>query len=265
MNTKRRHWQTLSVAALLVAAGLMSPARPAAAATFGTRCQDTFENDWQKPLPYAWDRCGGFNDTLDDTDTKLFYFNLKTNGLGFTTNDGVVGNGGVDTVDLFYVSTHGSVTNTDARLVFWNQDKRALSSGWRFGDNARGARIFSQYACETLAQDSFNFERWKKAFRGGLLLATGSHDKVYDGWTTNETGADYAAYLQAGKSVKWAWFDGNGDWWAAQDVAVEASSTGSVSECLSRLNGITWQNMFTFSRLRDNNMNRLCAAWIEDN
>ena len=42
-------------------------------------------------------------------------------------------------------------------------------------------------------------------FRGGLRMALGSQDKLYDGVTTNECGEDFADNLQDGDSIKWAW------------------------------------------------------------
>ncbi len=237
------------------------------AGQFGTRCQESFQNNWQVTLPSMYERCGGFNDELNDTDTQLFYYDLTGTGSGFTFNDGSVGAGGVDAVDLFYVSTHGGAksSTTSARLVLWAQNQRTFSSSWRFGDNADGVRIFSQYACETLWIDNSSYNRWDQVFKGGVQLVTGSHDKVYDGLTTDEVGEDYADDLQDGKSVKWAWFDGNSDWYADQDVAIYASSSGSLDTCVSRLNGMTWQNVASYARYRDGNMNRICASWISDN
>ncbi|MGH7860425.1 MAG: DUF6345 domain-containing protein, partial [Candidatus Binatia bacterium] len=82
------------------------------------------------------------------------------------------------------------------------------SVNWRFGDNARQVKILSQYACETLWIDGFAYDRWDEVFKGGLYLATGSHDKVYASYYTDDIGEDYADNLQGGTSVKWSWFDG---------------------------------------------------------
>jgi hypothetical protein len=97
-----------------------------------------------------------------------------------------------------------------------------------------------------------------------LYLVTGSHDVLYDGWLTDDTGEDYADNLTHGKTVKWAWFDGNWDWWADQDVAIYASSSGSLDECRNRRDTMTGQNINGFPRFRDASMKRICAAWITD-
>ena len=261
-----RKWRVRGLWIALLASAIL-PAVSSEAGTFGTRGQKEFQNGWQATLSYAWDRCDGFNSELDDSDTEKFYFNLQGTGSGFTLNDGIVDSGGVDSVDLFYVTTHGGAksSTTDARLALWGEQMLTFSSNWRFGDNSRKVKIFSQYACETLFIDDFSFARWAPAFKGGLFIATGSHDKVYDGWTTAETGEDYADDLQHGKSVKWAWLDGNSDWWEDQDVAVYASSSGPLSECKTRRDSMTWQNIGGFTRFRDGSMNRICASWISDN
>ena len=259
----------------LIATAFLALQGGAQAGTFGTRCQGNFNNSWQNTLPYAYNRCEGFNNELDDYDTKKFYFNLSGAATGFSWNDGVINSGGVDSVDLFYVSTHGGVDNVRFFYALKEQNSFAcsrLSGGncvpgwdWRYGDNTRKVKIYSQYSCATLAIDDFSWARWNQPFKGGLYLATGSQDKVYDGYTTDETGEDYADDLQDGKSVKWAWFDGNGDWYFDQDVAIYASSSGPLSECQNRRDGMTWQNVIQFPRLRDGDMNRLCASWIWNN
>jgi hypothetical protein len=233
------------------------------AGTFGTRCQRTYQNGWLPTLDYMYDRCDGFNNRMADNNTQTFYFSLN-NGAGFDGSDGSTAAGGVDTVDIFYVGTHGGANATDARLALKPVQTRTFSSTWRFGDNSRPISILSQYACKTLTIDSNAFARWVNAFKGGLYLATGSHDKVYDGWTTDETGEDYADNLTHGMTVKWAWFDGNQDWYQDQDVAIYASSSGPLDECLNRLNSMTGQNINSFPRFRNGKMNRICASWITD-
>jgi uncharacterized protein DUF6345 len=249
-------WAVLALGGLV-----MMPA--AEAGEFGTRCQRTYENGWLPTLDYQYDRCAGFNDRMDDNNTKLFYFQLNGGG-GFTFSDGSVPAGGVDTVDIFYVATHGDVTNADARLALKPQNTFSLSSNWRFGDNSNQIAIFSQYVCATLQIDSKAFGRWVNPFKGGLYLATGSHGVVYDGWPTDDTGEDYADNLTHGMTVKWAWFDGNWDGYADQDVAIYASSSGPLGECSLRRDFMTGQNINSFPRFRDGSMNRICAAWITD-
>jgi hypothetical protein len=98
-------------------------------------------------------------------------------------------------------------------------------------------------------------------FRGGLRYALGSHDKLYDGTTTNETGEDFADNLQKGYSILYAWKDANSDWWVDNDVTVVATGANGP-DCWARRDFMTWQNFGSFPRLRDNQIGWWChAAW----
>lgn len=255
----------LRVAALLLCAAAM-PAVSHAAARFGTRCQSDYQNGWRDTLPYMWNRCAGFNDELDDTDIKVFYWNLHGGKPWFSWCD-ACGGGGVDDVKLFYVGTHGGATNdTNARLVMWEQNTRALSNtdSWRFGNDGFKAAFLAQYACETMTNtDGMLWTRWNGALKGGLQMVLGSHIKFWDSTTTDECGEDFADGLQKGKTVKWAWLDGNSDWWEDQAIAVVASGDTSTDQCHSRKDGITWQNYPDFGRLRDDHVNWWCRSRID--
>jgi hypothetical protein len=248
--------------AAVAAASLGGPAA-ARAGQFGTRCQEKFDSNWKPTLSHAYERCAGFNDRMDDHNTGLFYFQLNSNG-GFTSSDGSAGQGGVDAVDVFYVCTHGGVNSTDARLALRPVNTRSLSSTWRFGDNSDQVAILSHHACKTMAVDDNSYARWDNVFKGGLYLATGSQGTLIDAWETDDAGYDYADNLTHGVTVKWAWFDGNWDWWYDQDLALKASSSGALASCQSRRDTMTGQNIGTFTRLRDGQMNRICSAWIDN-
>lgn len=234
-------------------------------APFGTRCQADYESGWQGTLPYMWERCGWFNDELNDTDNQVFYWNLDGAQGWFAWCD-ACGGGGPDDVRLFYVGTHGSATTVNARLVMWNNGVRArsVSDGWRYGDNGHGLAFLAQYACATLSNAGSGYSaRWTDTFAGGLYMALGSHNKLWDGITTNETGEDFADGLQKGKSVKWAWFDGNSDWATDQAIAVLASGSTSAEECRGRRDAFTWQKHLGFARLRDGDFGWLCRSKID--
>ncbi len=258
---------------LVISAAILigAPVASEAVARFGTRCQADYQNGWQDTLPYMWNRCGWFNNELDDTDTKVFYFNLHGAESRFSTCDSC--GTGADDVHLYYVGTHGGGWANDAVLAMWDQNALAESNNdhWRYGDENSQLAFFSQYACETLRLDGKTIQRWVNTFRGGLIMATGSHDKLYDGITTDETGEDFADGLQKSKTVKWAWFDGNSDWWEDQDVAVLASgsvNTGahnSEADCNYRRDHVKWQNFGGYARWRDGQIGWMCWSWITDN
>ena len=269
MNTPRTG--SVAIRSLLLVVSLAAPA--AAQARFGAYCQADFQNGWRETVPYVWNRCGWFMDELDDTDTRAFYWNLHGARPFFSSCDTC--GGGADTVRLLYVNTHGGAKgDTNARLTMWEQNVRALSNtdGWRYGDGGPPLGFLSLYACETLNNDDGNiWGRWGGTFRGGLIMARGSHDILNDGVTTDETGEDFADGLQKGKSAKWAWFDGNGDWDADQDVKVMAtgsSATGAhdaSADCAFRRDTVTWQNAHQYARWRDAAAEWWCTSQIEDN
>jgi len=237
--------------------GVMAP--PAAASSFGTGCQQDFQNEWQSNLSYVWARCAGLNNRLDDTDSKAFYFNLH-NAKWWWENAGDQLT--LDTVDLFYASSHGGGWSDKSVWAMWDQNMLADSSQMRLGDEATGLSIFATYACETMKfNDGMLWTRMGPLFRGGLRYAAGSHDLLYDAWTTDETGEDFAGELQSGKSIKYSWKDGNGDWYVDNDVTVMA--TGATSDdCVNRRDNMTWQNFNVFPRLRDGQNAWLCrSSW----
>lgn len=227
----------------------------AQAARFGTACQESFENNWQTKGTHVWERCSGFNNELDDTDTKVFYYNLHNADWWWHT-DGDQGT--LDNVSLFYANTHGGITTTgnNSFWTMWDEDMNVWSSSMRLGDESYGTSIFSTYACNTLKFDDGKlWTRMGSIFRGGLRYATGSHDKVYGGYTTDEVGEDYADNLQKGRTIRYAWKDANSDWATNQDLAVMATGA-SATDCASRRDNMKWQNFGSYPRLRDGQ-----AAW----
>lgn len=269
MDRRRKYSPTVFVAVLLAAALWFGATDVHSAAHFGTLCQADYQNDWRTCLPYSWNRCGWFNEELDESDIFDFYWNLHGARSAYSTCDDCAGFG-ADSVALLYTNTHGgAIDSADARLAMWNQNIRARSvtDNWRLGNESVRLSIMANYACETLAAGDSSgqmIDRWRNTFRGGMRMALGSHDKLYDGPTTDEVGEDFADNLQDGDTIKWAWFDGNGDWWCDQDVKVLATGTGE-SNCGTRRNTMRWQNFGSFPRLRDGNVNWFCTSKISNN
>ena len=261
---ERKNKPRWPAAMALVAAGVLLVAAPAstrAAARFGTGCQRSYENGWQVTLSHTWKRCGWFNNELDDTDFKIFYYNLDGGEWWWEGGGDQLT---LDNVHLFYSSTHGGGWSTRSVWAMWNDGSLASSTDMRLGNESYGLSIFSTYSCETLKfNDGKMWTRMGPIFRGGLRYATGSHDKLYDSITTDEVGEDYADNLQKGKTIKYAWKDGNSDWWEDQDVTVMATGTSS-SNCASRRDNMKWQNFGSYSRLRDSQIAYYCY-WYWDN
>lgn len=240
-----------------------------AQARFGCLCAANYQNGWQNALPYSWNRCGWFVDELDSTDIRSFYWSLNGAESFYSSCDHCAGVG-AETVSLLYTNTHGGALNSgDAFLAMWNQNAWAQTNtdNWRLGNESTGLSILALYACETLTNADSSaslINRWRNTFRGGLRMVLGSHDKLYDGETTDEVGEDFADDLQDGKTIKWAWFDGNGDWHADQDVKVTATGA-TESDCIFRRDAMMWQNFGAFPRLRDSQVAWFCSSKIDNN
>lgn len=220
----------------------------ASASRFGTMCQEEYQNGWIQQLYWTWERCSMFNNELDDTDTKAFYYNLH-GGKPYWENTS--DQNALDTVDLLYASTHGGAWASYSVWTMWDENKRAVSSMMRLGDESIGLSILSTYACETLKySDGKLWTRMGPIFRGGLRIATGSYDLLYDFESTDEVGEDYADDLQAGYSIKSAWRYSNSDWLINNKLAVMATGV-NATDCNNRLDGMTWQNFRSYPRLKD--------------
>lgn len=232
-----------------------------AAARFGTGCQSDYENNWRDELPHVWKRCGWFNNELDDTDTKVFYYNLHDAKWWWETGGDQLT---LDNVNLFYASTHGGGWSDRSVWTMWNKNTRADSTQMRLGDESYGLSILATYACETLKfNDGKMWTRMGAIFRGGLRIALGSHDKLYDSITTDETGEDFADNLQKKHTIQYAWKDANSDWATSQDVAVMATGNSAAS-CASRRDNMTWQNYTSYGRLRDGAITYYCYRYWSD-
>lgn len=233
-----------------------------ARARFGTMCQSDFQNGWCNTLPNVWNHCASFNNELDDTDTKVFYYNLH--GAKWTWEQGGDSNF-LDGVNLFYANTHGGGWSDKSVWAMWNDGVTADSIKMRLGDNNFGLSILATYACETLKfDDGKMWTRMGPIFRGGLRIAVGSHDKVYDSTTTDEVGEDFADNLQGSNTIKYSWKDAVSDWYVDNDATI--MSTGKdKADCENRRDNMKWQNYSSgYPRLRDNQIGWYCY-WYWNN
>ena len=256
-STPRRHLvQPLMWLGFFVV--LLCASQLANAGRFGTECQRDYQNGWRATLDHSWERCSWFNDELNDTDTQVYYYDLHgAKPWWENTNE-------LDQVNLVYVNTHGGGWSDKSVWSMWDSFTRADSLAMRLGDQSYGASIFSTYACETLKfNDGKQWTRMGNIFRGGLRIATGSHDKVYDSVTTNEVGEDYADNLQKQLTIKYAWKDGNSDWYVDQDITVMATGTNQ-SSCHARRDNMKWQNFTSYSRLRDGQIGWYCYTYWDN-
>jgi Family of unknown function (DUF6345) len=259
-----RETMRLACAAGATALALCAGTAPAQAqAWFATECQQDFQDKWLKTLPGTWDRCKWFNQELNDTDLHHYYYNLD--GAKDRWED-AADQWFMDDVDLLYASTHGGAWTNPTMSVWsmWNYKTRANSTSMRLGDESWNLSVLATYACETFkTSDGNHWKRLGPMFKGGLRFGLGSHDKVYSGDTTNEVGEDFADGLQKGKSFKYAWKDGNSDWWVDNDLT--AMTTGAnADDCHNRRANMKWQNFRNFPALRDGQIGWRCWSKWDD-
>lgn len=225
--------------------------------TFGTMCQQEFQNDWLGSLPNTWIRCGGFNSRFDDVATQSFYYSL---GGAKPVWETTYSPWYLDSVSLFFASTHGGAWSGTAAYAMWDAYSHAFSKYMRLGTNLS---ILSTYSCQTLLPDAEIVTRWLPVLAGGLPIVTGSHGSLYASYWTDDIGEDYANNLANGWSVKDAWFDGLWDAWTPQDVAV-LSDGRTASECYARKDGITAYNAQSQLRLRDGAIGYMCWTTLSE-
>lgn len=224
--------------------------------TFGTLCQSAFQNNWRDTLPYAYNRCEGFNNELSATDTQKFYFNLK-GGKPFLETDR--DQDLVETVDMLYLSTHGGLQSDSSRWAMWDMNTRAFTKNMTLGNEGKGLSILSTYSCDTLGgTDSEIITHWKTPFSGGLRYVAGAWDVLWDGITTDECGEDYADNLQDGMTIQDAWTDAIWDWATTQHPAVQTTGT-SEADCLKRKKDMKFTNFSAFSRVSGSAVKWYCG------
>lgn len=237
---------------------VLTGAGSASAWRFGTECQEGYQNGWQHTLPWAWETCSRFNNELDDTDSKVYYYNLRgARSWWENTND----QNGMERVNLLFANTHGGAWYYDAVWCMWDQGQYARSRNMRLGDESIGLSILATYACKTVKfSDGRFWARHHRIFRGGLRYMCGSHDTLWSSITTDECGEDFADNLQRGHTIKSAWKNGLSDWYHDQDVAVATVGT-NYWDCVNRRDGMTWRNFNSFPRLRDGAIGYWCGYY----
>lgn len=224
---------------------------------FGAWCQADYQNGWLPTLPYSWNHCQGLIDQMSQTVPKLFYWNLH-GAKPFL--EGSLDQVWTEAADFVYVKTHGSAGMTSASYAMWDKNVNAFTTSMTLGNESRGTSILSTHACETLKDDGKIPTRWAATLNGGLRIVTGSFATVYDGWTTDDVGADYASDLQDGDTVAEAWKDGASDWYTSSDLGVLATGT-SKTNCFARLDGMKFQNFSAFPQLHAETIGFFCRRF----
>jgi hypothetical protein len=252
--------------ALIVMAGiamLMTFASPAVAATihFGVRCQSDFQNGWL-PTIDVYGECSNFISEIGPAGAVDFYFNLHGAQVAFYYGQGAEtcdSCGGVDSVDFFYMSTHGGIANNDpnyAGYAMWNNNTLAWTPSMRFGSSGKQVKALATFSCDTFKNsDGLFWNRWKSAYSGGLKVGVGGHDLLYIGNDT-QAGTEFAAYMRQNLSIGSSWLEAV--YYANNSNHPTVANTGANSaDCWNR-QGVTLNNVMSESVLRDGAIGYAC-------
>jgi hypothetical protein len=253
--------------ALIVMAGITMLtifASPAMAGTvhFGVRCQDDFQYGWA-PTVDVYGECWNFISEIAPVEYVDFYFNLHGAQPAFYYGQGAEtcnGCGGVDSVDFFYMSTHGGIANNNANYAgyaMWDYNTLAWTPYMRLGSSGQQVKALATFACDTFKDsDGLFWNRWGNAYRGGLKIGVGGHDLLY---TNNDTqaGTDFAAYMRNNSPIGWSWLDAV--YYANTSNHPTAANTGANSnDCWNRQGYLTVNNVVWANPLRDGQIGYYC-------
>ena len=228
----------------------------------GVRCQTDFQYNWNPTLVIPYALCSAFIDTIRATDYNDFYFNLH--GAETTFYYGLPSAretcsicGGTDSVDFFFLATHGGIASTDptvAGFAMWDYKANALTPYMRFGARLK---IFATYSCDTLKTSDGRFwSRWGPAYRGGLKISLGAHNLLYD--DNPQQGSEFATRMQNGEPVGLVWLEAvwNGDHRNAPSVANTGVNAG---DCWNR-QGANLAGVTAMPALRDGQIGYVCYS-----
>ncbi|MET0225700.1 MAG: DUF6345 domain-containing protein [Dokdonella sp.] len=260
----------VSAIALGIAATFaMASTAPAHAATsqhsiqVGSRCQQDFQNNWQADAGLGnndmWARCSGFQSAAATTEVNAFYYNLH--GARWALEDPDTcgwGCGNADSVDLFYMSTHGGITSTSAIWAMWDQGSFAYTQNMRLGATSRQNMVLASFACDTHWIDDSTWTRWYPVFAGGMVMTVGGHDLLYQG--NPQTGSDFANRMNNGETIGQSWLESA--WYADNRNAPAVIATGRNStDCWNR-QGVSYNTLFPTPILRDSAIGYMCwSTW----
>ncbi len=229
----------------------------------GVRCQNDFQDNWAATID-TYSVCGdNFIPTIQRTDYVDFYFNLHGASVAFQYGNGAEtcnGCGGVDSVDFFFLNTHGgNWSNTDAVYAMWDSWSVASSANMRLGDSGQQLKVFAGYACDTFQTSDGHFiDRWYPAYAGGLKVGLGAHDLVYDG--NPQKGQEFASRIQDGEPISNAWNEAV--WYADNNNHPSAAVSGvDANDCWNRM-GMNLASVQWTPALRDGQVGYMCwTGW----
>jgi hypothetical protein len=260
---------TLILMAGIAMLTILSSSASATTIHFGVRCEGSFQNNWA-PTIDVYGECDNFISEIETIQPVDFYFNLQGaqlafyNGQSLETCDSC---GGVDSVDFFYLSTHGTIANNNpdyAGYAMWDDACSgtnppgciAWTPNMRFGNAGKQVKALATFSCDTFKNDDGLFwNRWSSAYSGGLKVGVGGHDLLY---TNNDTqaGTNFATYMVENSSIGSSWL--NAVYYANNSNNPTVANTGANStDCWNR-QGVTLGGLMSEKVLRDGAIGYYC-------
>jgi Family of unknown function (DUF6345) len=228
---------------------------------FGVRCEGSFQDNWA-PTIDVYDGCDNFISVIELDYPVDFYFNLQGaqtdfyKGYGGETCNAC---GGVDSVDFFFMSTHGDsniATINDAAYAMWDYETWADVYQMRLGDSGKQVKAFATFSCDTLYNaDGLLWHRWANALSGGVKFLAGAHGNL---WTDEDDQAmpAFAKYVIGGDALGTGWLNSLYDW--NNDNQPTVANTGkNSSDCWNR-QGVNLSGLMEESPLRDSQIGYAC-------
>jgi Family of unknown function (DUF6345) len=179
-------------------------------------------------LHYMYDITNGLHDELAAAGyTPRFYYTerdcweLDLRSAEFGGLDAEV----ADSVDLFFIGTHGNLGEAGSFVSFDTprDDWNSWSTHWRLGDG--DLEWLALFGCHSI--DHSNPGLHWDVFQG-LHLMLGSWRDMHTGWTLRDVGCAFAHDLLDGDTVAAAWIGGVGDWWVDNHPAVLSAERAST-------------------------------------
>ena len=166
-------------------------------------------------LTYVFNICNGLDRKLKDAGHIGAFYLTNDNVWETDLRDPSAGGGGddnnwADTVDLFFILTHGNNLNGHTTLNYNVEKNRFLgdSSTWRLGNN-NDCDWLLMYGCKTIDRNN-PFKFWERFMR--LHEICGAWGNMVDGFTTDEVGEDVGYNITDGHTIANSWIDGVSDW-----------------------------------------------------
>lgn len=227
----------------------------------GTRCQQDYQNGWQVDVGNndVWNRCWNFQNTIAGTETRAFYYNLHGAEAALEQADGCGwACGYADSVDFFYMNTHGGSNTSASYWAMWDQGANAATSRMRLGASGRENMVLATFACSTHGTDAYTWNRWYRVFAGGMVETVGGRSTLYAG--NDQSATELANRMDNGEAIGQSWLEST--WYADNSNSPAVINTGRNStDCWNR-QGVNFNTLFSTPVLRDGAIGYMCwSSW----